>query len=65
MTQKHSVTTLITLDQTKRYNKYKDFSIERYQSVITIDEVSANTCPRPTAKGKCAAESHPGVITRD
>jgi len=30
-----------------------------------MEEVSANTYPRPTAKGKCAIESHPGVITRN
>jgi hypothetical protein len=30
-----------------------------------MEEVSANTCPRPIAKGKCANESHPGVIARN
>jgi hypothetical protein len=65
MTQKYSVTTWIIFDRTKRFNKYKDLQIECYQNVITMEDGSANTCPRPTAKGKCANESHPGVITRD
>jgi len=39
--------------------------MECYQNVIKMAEVSANTCPRPTAKGKCATESHPRVIARD
>jgi len=30
-----------------------------------MEKVSANTGPRTTAKGKCATESHPGMITRD
>jgi len=65
MTQKYSVTTWIIFNRTKRFNKYKDFQIEYYQNVITMEEVSADTCPRPTAKGKYAIESHPGVITKD